>query len=69
MALSMAQQFDPAMAQQIYADLVSTSGGMPQGGGMSAEAAVSAEAIGGNGGESANTKKARQRSAETASPR
>ena len=63
--LQMAQMIDPAMAEQMAAGMM--GGPAPTDGGQGADVEET-EALGGSGGEASNTKKARQRVAESTSP-
>ena len=68
--LQMAQMIDPAMAEQIAAGIVGGTGAAPMMGGQAPSANVEqTEALGGNEkSEASNTKKARQRVAESTDP-
>ena len=68
--LQMAQMIDPNMAEQVAAGIVGGTGPAPMMGGQAPNASVEeTEALGGNEkSEATNTKKARQRVADSTSP-
>ena len=68
--LRMAQMIDPAMAEQIAAGIVGGTGAAPVAGGQPGANVEQTEALGGKEGpkEASNTKKARQRVAESTDP-
>ena len=68
--LRMAQMIDPAMAEQIAAGIVGGTGATPVAGGQPGANVEQTEALGGKEGpkEASNTKKARQRVAESTDP-
>ena len=68
--LQMAQMIDPAMADQIAMGIMGGSQAAPVPGGAPTQSVQETEALGGKEGpkEASNTKKARQRVAESTDP-
>jgi hypothetical protein len=67
--LQMAQMIDPAMAEQVAAGIIGGNGVAPMGGQAPGSNVDETEALGGTDkNEASNTKKARQRVAESTSP-